>query len=685
MRETLERQIIHDHVVRFFTQPEFELSDLSPSEWAEQKRYMGSEVSNFKGQYSYDLTPYLREIVDMLKPDHPMTECVIMKGSQLGMSTGIIENGIGYIIDQQPGQILLAARDEGLVKIMMDTKVDQMIDSCGLRDKIQSNSKKTSHKRTGDTSMAKEFKGGGLKAFSIQKPGRMRQISAQYGFLDDFEAAPVDPDAGSADSLFRTRFTSFGDSRKIFWISTPEVKHTSNIEPLYEEGDQRKWHVPCPCCGTMIILEWKTTGTNGKHAGIIYKLDKDGDLIEESVGYRCQECGDDFHEGHKHDMNLQGQWIATAKQADPTFFSYQINALNAPAGMADWIYYVKQFLKACPPGERPDVKRYKTFIQTVLGQTWEERGTIPKVTQLASNTRKYEIGSVPDMLTVDEGNGQIVLVTMSCDINGDQEDDVRLDYEITAWTESGSSYSIDHGSIGTFIARENTLKKKVDREKWSIIPYSKRNVWDPLMEIISKQYPSAKGEGLYNIGCFVLDSGKHTAYAYDFVDRARNESGVISFALKGVGAEEFRKFDADTAAFRASKERPDSLMLVHVNQVKDELATLMTLKWSEMDDVGQPNGFMNFPAPNADKYTMKTYFSHFEGERKVLKTDTQGKNTGYRWEKKNSNAQNHFWDCRVYNMVAKEIIMFMVCKELKINPANWRAYCRFVLYGEQPN
>lgn len=665
-----------DQISDFITSPSFKISDIKPSDWAEQKRYMGSEVSNFKGKFSYDLTPYLKEIVDMLSPSHPMTECVIMKGSQQGMSTGIIENGIGYLIDQCPGQIILAARDEGLVKIMMESKIDQMIDSCGLRGKLKSNIKKARNQRTGDTSMKKEFDGGRLLAFSIQQPGRMRQVSAQYGFLDDFEAAPADKDAGSADDLFRTRFTSYGDKRKIFWISTPEVKHTSNIEPLYFEGDQRKWNVPCPNCGSYIVLEWKTIGINGKHAGIIFKVDEDGDLIEESVGYRCQNCGEDFHEGHKHEMNLAGKWVPTAKQKDPTFFSYQINSLNAPSGMADWVYYVRQFLKARPHGQKAIINKYKTFVQTVLGQTWEEKGNSPKVTLLSQNTRSYEINSVPQELSIKDGNGHIVMVTVCADLNSDNVDDARLDYEIVAWSESGVSYSVDHGSIGTFIPRENTRKVKVDRERWSYIPYSERNVWDEFIKVLQTPLYSEDGLSEYKIMVFGLDTGNHTQYAYNFVTRCNNE-GVFCVGLKGQNANSYRKNDANTRSYAKAKERSD-LYMVQVNQIKDELAGKVNLRWVHDDGTKQPYGFMNFPTPSKGKYTMKDYFIQYESEHKVMKEDPQGKEVGYIWQKKNSNVINTFWDCRVYNEAVKEILTDAVCKELKIDPS-WKGYCAAIV------
>lgn len=640
---------------------------------------MTTDVSGFPGQFDYNLTPYLREVVDCLMPDHPAREVAVMKAAQIGFSTGVIENGIGWLIAEHPCNILLAARDQDLVKDMMNRKIDQMINSCGLRDYMRVNNAKKRNQRSGDTSTAKEFAGGSLRAFSIQEPGRMRQISAQVGFLDDFEAAATDKSAGGAAPLFRTRFKSFGPSKKIFWISTPELQHTSNILPLYLRGDQRKYFVPCPCCGDYITLEWKTMGANGKRAGIVWELDRDKELIEESVGYVCQSCGEFFSDGHKYDMNLAGEWRATVRQVDPTFFSYHMNALYAPPGMDDWVVYVKEYLACCPPGGQIRTEDYKVFVNTCLGNTWEVRGKRPQVSRLSQNTRSYPVGVVPNKLSVEDGNGQIVMITVGADLNG-TENDARLDYEIVGWSESGASYSIDHDSIGTFVPRENTLKVKKDREKWSYVSYAQRNVWDKFDEVLTSEFVSDDEENPqhYRVSVCGIDTGTHTSYAYDYVERTQKEKTSFTIGLKGHNVNTFRKMDANTKCYSRSKERND-LYLIQVNQVKDELVGKINMRWMENDGAAQPNGFMNFPEPSASKYTMKDYFVHYEAEQRVLKNDTQGKEVGYVWEKTNANLINTFWDCRVYNEALRELLADLICKEAGVKEGSWKTYCDIIL------
>jgi len=108
-----------------------ELSDILPSIWTEQNRHMDSSVSRYKGRFSYNITPYSREIVDTLSPDHPAKIVSVMKGAQIGFSTGVIEPGIGWIISQNPGNILLLTGHSDLSEEAIQ-KVDHMIDSCGL-------------------------------------------------------------------------------------------------------------------------------------------------------------------------------------------------------------------------------------------------------------------------------------------------------------------------------------------------------------------------------------------------------------------------------------------------------------------------------------------------------------------------------------------------------------------------
>jgi len=652
-----------------------QLSSIKPSDWAEQNRMMTSDVSPMPGMFRYTNSPYTKPIVDCLDPNHPARIITWMKASQIGGSTGVVENGIGWIISQQPGNILFLVGHESLVKPSAK-KIDTMIDNSGIRHLIKSSSMRARKIKSGDTDTLKEFPGGHLM-LGTANHGMLRNISMQYGFIDDFEKMKsADKSSGSTAEMIEQRFAAYYKKMKLMYISTPELKQTSNIEPEYLKGDQRKWHIPCPCCGEFIPLEWqiKSEIKPDEMAGITWKTDDEGSLIHESVGYTCQKCDGFFDDRNKMDLIRAGEYIATAKPKDPGRVSFHLSALYAPTYMFDWAHYVRKYMEAFPDDGPVDHDKAKTFMNLALGKTYEPASIETSANELQKNVRNYEIGSLPEKQSIEDGNGKIVMITMACDLNGkddsipDQnEDDARLDYEIVAYSETGATYSIDHGSIGTFIPRDKHPER---REKLTYKHGAERSVWPILEHIISKKYVCDTNGRTMKIFITGIDAGYLTNHVYQFIDNCNHN--VV--ALKGdddADVESFligTKLNADMRTFRPARERPN-LYLVASNHTKDVLANYMALKWNPEHHSMQPFGFMNFPIPSNGKYLLNNYFSHFEAEHKVF--DNRGK---YRWVKKSKNHQNHLFDCRLYALVVRDIFLDKLFKQYKVQNGTWADY-----------
>jgi len=638
------------------------VSDISPSEWCEENRIMTPDVSPIPGPFSYANSPYSREIVDCLSPNHPARIVSVIKGAQIGFSTGVIEAGIGWIISQNPGNILFLVGHEDLVKDAMK-KVDRMIDNSGIRELIKSTSGRKRNTKSGDTDQMKEYADGYLK-LGISNHKTLRNISMQYGFIDDFEGMKgATEEAGATQKMIEQRFAAFAKKMKLFYISTPELKETSNIEPVYLLGDQRKYHMPCPCCGEYISLEWevKCEHDDIEMAGITWELDKSNDLIADSVGYTCQKCGGFFDDTNKTELIQQGEWRPTAKPSQPGYYSYHISALYAPIYMYGWEHYVRDYLEANPVGGKRDEEKWKTFKNLVLGETYEPSGESISAGELQKNIREYEINTVPEKLSIADGNGKIVMLTCGCDLNG-KEDDARLDYEVIAHSESGATYSIDMGSIGTFIPRD---KNPEVRDHWTYKHGERNNVWDKFDEILRTKYERDTG-GMIQIFFTGVDTGYQTSHAYRFVD----ESNLNVVSLKGKDDEKFISPFTDVKTFKRSREK-GNLYLVESNHTKDVLSYHMGLNWNPDSNNPQPYGFMNFPTPSNGKYLLTNYFSHFEAEHKVI--DKKG---NYRWLKKSNNHQNHLFDCRLYGIVARDIFLDIVFREMKIKNGVWSDYVK---------
>ena len=83
------------------------------------------------------------------------------------------------------------------------------------------------------------------------------------------------------------------------------------------------------------------------------------------------------------------------------------------------------------------------------------------------------------------------------------------------------------------------------------------------------------------------------------------------------------------------------------------------MKLRKGTDGSQPEGFMNFPQPTDGKYTMKSFFIHYEGEKRTEEIKNE-EVVGFSWQKKTSQSLNHFWDVRVYNIAAREIYLDLI-------------------------
>lgn len=651
----------------------FKLSTLKPSEWAEQNRIMTSDVSPIPGKFSYENSPYTRDIVDCFAPDNPARIIAVKKGAQIGFTTSVIEPAIGWIISQNPGNILYLVGHDDLVDESVE-KIDKLIDSCGIRKLIKPNVNRRKNMKTGDTNRKKEFPGGQLIAGTPNNHKVLRNRSMQFGFVDDWEAAKTSTtQAGSTRKMIEQRFAAYAKKMKLAYISTPEVEQTSNIEPVYLLGDQRKYHIPCPCCNEYIALEWEIQSEKNPNnkAGITWQLDDNNELIPDSVGYLCQKCEGFFDDKNKNELIKRGKWIATAKPSEEGFVSFHISALYAPTFMYGWVKYVRDYMEACPQGQPRDEEKYKAFVNLVLGLTYKAESESLKGTELQNNnTRPYEVGVIPQKLSDRDGNGRIILLTAAADLNG-LENDARLDYEIVGWSASGCQYSITHGSIGTFYPGA-TKVNDTERIKWTYkrhVPYS---VWDEFEKVLSSDYFSDDGKPM-KVFITGIDTGHYTHHAYPFIDNTN--SFVVG--LKGLRKEKHTTINKDEKSFKISTEKKN-LYLINHNHIKEKLSESMKLKWNEGYDKVQPYGYLNFPSPSQQKYLFKNYYSHWEAEHRVIKESKDGTPAAIIWEKKNSAVQNHFWDVRVYNIAVKDIFIYLFGAESKIKNCDWFDYANAI-------
>lgn len=343
---------------------------LTVSEWANSKRRLSSRSSPEPGPYSTDRTPYMRKIMDALSAYSPYQRVVFMKATQVGASEAG-NNWVGYSVEQVPAPFLLVQPTTVLAKRYSKQRIAPMIDSTpSLRELVLPSRARDS----GNTVDAKEYPGGILIITGANSAVGLRSMPARFIMADEVDAYPPDvDDEGDPISLAERRSTNFGHRKKIYLVSTPLIKGLSRIEMEYEATDQQRFFVPCPHCGHMQFLRFeRLLWTWGDPSSVLYK---------------CERCEAAIEEHHKTEMLAGGEWRATSECRDKTVIGFHINALYSPVGWESWAGIARDWENA-----QGNDSKIKTFKNTSLGESYQEKGEAPDWKRLYDRKREFRLG-----------------------------------------------------------------------------------------------------------------------------------------------------------------------------------------------------------------------------------------------------------------------------------------------------
>jgi len=607
----------------------------SISEWAENKRYLTKKETSRPGKFSFDYTPYTREIADCFADNSDVREVAIMKGVQLGFTDGIFLNTIGYRMDYSPAPMMLVSADKGLLKEFKNVRIASMINNSGLQDKIKADNSTRNSRRQGDTATMVEFPGGFLRLAGSHNPADLRSMSIKILLLDEIDGYPNDIGGeGSPIDLAKKRTDSFGKGKKIGYISTPTTKEETKIEKYYEMGDKRRYFVPCPHCGKRQVLVFfrynggkysdehqvfdKKNNINHKPYGFVFNSTecKAGDY--KSVGYKCKFCAGIIKEYHKREMNIKGQWFPTAKSKVPYFRSYHLSSFYSPA--KEWWEVVKDFLES-----KKDPVKLKTFKNMNEGVPFDDKTASIVKTNVYPRRKNF----APNRLQ--EG---ALFVVAACDVQHD-----RLEVEIKAFGDRYRNWTVDyrvwHGDTG---------------DKSS-------EPWKKLKALSEERFPGGGWSNPRLIELIVVDSsdGARTHTVYEFCrDSNKDIEFDLFFPLKG---------QDDTAKTRnelkTTRLNDYGLILVepYVNLYKNKLSSWLSREWREFEDY--PHGWAEFPNVFSDmkNKSIEKYLHQLTAEKKVK--EQVGNVIRYKW--KSDGRRNEAFDTFVYCIAAADYYIERTC------------------------
>ena len=149
--------------------------DLTVSQWADKYRRLSPESSAEAGPWRTKKTPYLKEVMDAFT-DPTVRHIVMVAASQVGKSEAM-NNIIGYIIDQDPGSILMIEPTNGDAREYSKLRIAPMVrDTKVLRNRVA----KTLRGDTGNTILQKSYPGGAGRQHRLQTGGAFQRRQCRW-------------------------------------------------------------------------------------------------------------------------------------------------------------------------------------------------------------------------------------------------------------------------------------------------------------------------------------------------------------------------------------------------------------------------------------------------------------------------------------------------------------------------
>lgn len=567
---------------------------LTLCEWAERYAVLSRETSAQTGRFR--AFGYQRGMLDAVT-DPSVEKISVMKSARVGY-TKLMDHAVGFYLHMDPSPILVVQPRVEDAESYSKTEIAPMLRDTPVLAAIAGDPKA---KNSDQTILAKTFKNGSsLTLVGANSPAGFRRITARVVMFDEVDAYPVGGAGSEGDQIaLGTKRSETFWNRLIVLGSTPTVKGFSRIEKSFEQSDQRRYYVPCPHCGEHQVLEWG--GPDTPH-GIKWDKDEKGEGLPETVYYVCKHNGCIIRDVDKPDMVDRGEW--RAEKPFNGHAGFHIWAGYSLFPNACWANLVAEWLKV-----KDDPLARQTFINLVLGETYEDRGERAlKEAALAARTEVWA-GEVPDGVAV---------ITVS----GDVQDD-RVELETVGWGRNEERWSIDHTVI--------------DGDPES------DDVWNEVDAYLMRQWRRADGRP-FKVEAACIDSGgHHTQRVYEFC-KARIRRRI--WAIKGESAIAGKRnpvWPTSKPSLRnKAKYRP---IIIGVNAAKDVIRYRLHLEAEEREGaIVYPPGYMHYPTDRDINF-----FAQLVSERSIVK---QANGQKYRvWELPPGRA-NEALDLAVYSYAA---------------------------------
>ena len=563
--------------------------ELTICQWAERNMVL-PEGSNAAGKLKVENMPHQQAIMEAIT-DPEVVNVTVKSSAQVGKTT-ILLCVIGYYIDHEPATQLLVLPTLTLGETFSKTKVAKMIkDVKVLRGKVAPPKTKDSS----NTISFKEYAGGHLIVAGANSPASLSSMPIRIVLMDEVDRYPESAGTeGDPVELAETRATSYWN-KKYIKMSTPTIAGKSKIDESYNKGTMEEWCVQCPCCGTWQPYDWHR-------------------VTFEPIGMTCASCGETIEEQYWKES--EHKWIP-AYPDRISHRSFHLNALANPN--VSWKELIEKWKEANERLKKyHDTQGLKTFINTKLGEVWEETsvgGESADDETLMKRAEKYA-AEIPD---------GVLMLTAAVDVQDD-----RFEVEVKGWARDYENWGI--------------IKKEIYGN------LEKKDTWDELENFLDTSFSYASGTKL-NIAATAIDTGgHHTNDVYKWV-KEMNQKGKTVYAVKGYANKPGIKLIHKRSKGEIKETMPNgrevvvdrtTLYILGVDAGKESIT-----KWLLIEDVGEK--YCHFPSNEGLGYD-QDYYKGLTSEKKVETTDRNG-NIKTKWVKKRG-VRNEPLDLFNYNLAA---------------------------------
>ena len=570
--------------------------DMTVSEHADKYMILGNDSSN---SGAWKTIGYQKAIMDAFCCNR-ISQVVCLKSSRVGW-TKIINNVIAYYVHYDPCSILVVQPTIEDAEGYSKEEITGMIDNVPVIGERMGTGERTKH---GNTIRKKKYPGGMLHIIGSNSPRGFRRITVRIVLFDEIDGYPISAGKeGDQIKLGIKRSDTFWN-RKVGMGSTPTDKGISKIEnEFYKETTDKGYYLlKCPHCG---VRHYRTFREPEKKLVIRGKEVPNSfiSLYDDIPKWYCASCEKTIEYKHNSKMIENGIWRAEKWSWNrEKGFSFK-EGFSGKVGFRIWSGY-SIFPNSTPQALydeflscKNDTTQLKTFVNTVLGEAWEEEGEEVSFELISGRAEDYGEYDVPE---------KDVVLTCGVDIQAD-----RIELEVVAWKKGFENWSIDY----------------------SIIPgdTSQEEVYDKLDDYLNGEFSSPSGK--LPISSIVVDSGYRTNYVYQYVISQNRD---YLYAGKGISGKRpvIESVSARIRRLNSIKRRSDGKVkpeMIGVDEAKEII--YMSLSKSEAGD-----WYCHFPLTYDEEY-----YSQMCAEKKV--TRYRAGRPYVEWIK--VQPRNEVLDCRV--------------------------------------